>query len=271
MKKVQDYLLKAVVAGTVVCVVTAFSQQRQRQAGSDSKKACLQKLMKAYPGQFKKITGNAIVWNDNTEMVFDDGIAGKSFQQLLDNADLEDQVCAMSYPGNDFTVPQQNNDPGRIRYEPFFKKMYGSTAEQVKANLVEITWLPKHLNQKLKVSKVNGVADKLSKLSADLDAHPEWVSYCRNPGGTFNWRTISGTSRLSTHSFGITIDINVDFSNYWQWDNKGWKQNGENINLVYRNRIPMQLVQLFEKYGFIWGGKWYHYDTMHFEYRPELL
>ncbi|MEJ2663631.1 MAG: M15 family metallopeptidase, partial [Spirochaetia bacterium] len=27
----------------------------------------------------------------------------------------------------------------------------------------------------------------------------------------------------------------------------------------------------FEKYGFIWGGKWYHYDTMHFEYRPELL
>jgi hypothetical protein len=28
---------------------------------------------------------------------------------------------------------------------------------------------------------------------------------------------------------------------------------------------------VFEKHGFIWGGKWYHYDTMHFEYRPELL
>lgn len=26
-----------------------------------------------------------------------------------------------------------------------------------------------------------------------------------------------------------------------------------------------------EKHGFIWGGCWYHYDTMHFEYRPELL
>ena len=26
-----------------------------------------------------------------------------------------------------------------------------------------------------------------------------------------------------------------------------------------------------EKHGFIWGGRWYHYDTMHFEYRPELL
>jgi hypothetical protein len=22
---------------------------------------------------------------------------------------------------------------------------------------------------------------------------------------------------------------------------------------------------------FIWGGKWYHHDTMHFEYRPEIV
>ena len=26
-----------------------------------------------------------------------------------------------------------------------------------------------------------------------------------------------------------------------------------------------------ERHGFIWGGKWYHYDTLHFEYRPGLL
>ena len=23
--------------------------------------------------------------------------------------------------------------------------------------------------------------------------------------------------------------------------------------------------------GAIWGGRWFHYDTMHFEYRPELI
>ena len=23
--------------------------------------------------------------------------------------------------------------------------------------------------------------------------------------------------------------------------------------------------------GFVWGGKWLFYDTMHFEYRPEVL
>ncbi len=33
----------------------------------------------------------------------------------------------------------------------------------------------------------------------------------------------------------------------------------------------MQIVRIFEKHGFIWNGYWYHFDTMHFEYRPELL
>ena len=40
---------------------------------------------------------------------------------------------------------------------------------------------------------------------------------------------------------------------------------------AYKNRIPMEIVRIFEKHGFIWGGRWSHYDTMHFEYRPELL
>ena len=33
----------------------------------------------------------------------------------------------------------------------------------------------------------------------------------------------------------------------------------------------MDIVRIFEKHGFIWGGRWYHYDTMHFEYRPEMI
>jgi hypothetical protein len=32
-----------------------------------------------------------------------------------------------------------------------------------------------------------------------------------------------------------------------------------------------QVMKAFEAYGFIWGGKWMFYDTMHFEYRPEIL
>jgi hypothetical protein len=70
------------------------------------------------------------------------------------------------------------------------------------------------------------------------------------------------------HSFGMTIDINTQFANYWQWD---CSCKDETRPLKYKNQIPKELVEVFEKHGFIWGGNWQHYDTMHFEYRPELL
>ena len=238
---------------------------------ADTIPVCIAKYLRAYPDKITGATRNSIIWSDGTAMIFDDGRV-KSFEGLLDSADLEDQVCAMPYPLDSvFSNPKKNQDPGRVRCEPFFLKMYGSDEQTVKSNLVDIKWLPNHLNQTIKVSKVNGVAEKLAEISAELDRHPEFVPYLKNPGGTFNWRKISGTNRLSTHSFGITIDINVSFSNYWQWDNKDWKEKGEAIDLNYANRIPLEIVKIFEKRGFIWGGKWYHYDTMHFEYRPELL
>jgi hypothetical protein len=90
--------------------------------------------------------------------------------------------------------------------------------------------------------------------------------YVENPGGTFTWRHIDGTDRLSAHCFGIAVDINIKYSHYWKWDLKDPED-----EYHYANRIPVEIVEIFEKYGFIWGGKWYHYDTMHFEYRPELL
>ena len=40
---------------------------------------------------------------------------------------------------------------------------------------------------------------------------------------------------------------------------------------MLRDRYPQEIVEIFEKHGFIWGGKWSHFDLMHFEYRPELL
>ena len=41
--------------------------------------------------------------------------------------------------------------------------------------------------------------------------------------------------------------------------------------LALQAEYPWEIVAAFEAQGFIWGGKWYHYDIMHFEYRPELL
>lgn len=231
----------------------------------------LQYLLQAYPTQFKSVTSNSIIWKDGTEMLYNDGVEGKAFIDLLQHPDLEDQLMAMPYPkGAKVALPKAKEDPGRVRYEAFFKKMYGQSKAEVQKQLTTIIWLPKSIGKKIQVTTVNDIHLKLQELSNRLDSMPEFHKYLRNPGGTFNWRYIAGTKRLSLHSFGMTIDINIQYSDYWRWHVKGEDPDGTRI-IEYRNKIPMELVQLFEEYGFIWGGKWYHYDTMHFEYRPELL
>lgn len=221
---------------------------------------------KAYPQYIIGTTQHEIIWRDSTRMVYDDK-QKKTRAELLQNADLEDQLKE-KYPLNFKLPPTLYADPGRSRYEPFFRKMYGATEEQVSENLVEIIWLRNSLKKKLLVTRINNVNVHLQAVSDELEQHPELIKYVTNPAGTFKWRPIAGTNRLSTHSFGIAIDINLAYSHYWQWD---CKCQDENILLKYRNKIPQKVVEIFEKHGFIWGGKWYHYDTMHFEYRPELL
>ena len=102
--------------------------------------------------------------------------------------------------------------------------------------------------------------------TAALDALPgSFIKYLTPSGGTYNCRVIAGTDRKSVHGNGIAIDINVGWSDYWR------NHRPVDGKYPYKNRIPWEIVEIFEAHGFIWGGKWYHYDTMHFEYRPELL
>jgi D-alanyl-D-alanine carboxypeptidase len=136
----------------------------------------------------------------------------------------------------------------------------------VTKKLVPIVWLPKHGGTKLMITAVNGVAEKLRAVSVELDQLPEsFIKFLTPSAGTYNCRVIAGTTRPSAHGNGIAIDINVAWSDYWR--------NARPVDgaYTYKNRIPWEIVEIFEKHGFIWGGKWYHYDTMHFEYRPELL
>lgn len=221
------------------------------------------KLIAAYPEHIIEVKDNKMYWKDGSITVFDDG-KQKTFDEKLANADLEDQLWQVYTKGKLQTNPKLNDDAGRIRNELFFKKIYGATKLEVAKNLVSITWLPKNVNKKVLVNKTNGVDKKLQAISDELDKLPHLKKYLENPAGTFNWRNIAGTNRLSTHSFGITIDIHVKYSNYWEWEKS-------NNSIIYKNQIPYEIVEIFEKHGFIWGGKWYHYDTMHFEYRPELL
>jgi peptidoglycan LD-endopeptidase CwlK len=232
----------------------------------------LEALFNSYPDFFTRVLPNHIEWADGTLMPYNSGDVEKEYSTLLACPDLEDQMSQYYPRGSEYRIPRGiNNSPGRIRYYPFFTKMYGATAAEVKVKLAPVVWLPSSVNKILRVTSINGVDKKLQAVSDELDKLPEELQkYVRRTGGTFCWRNIAGTTRLSAHSFGIAIDINVSFSNYWKWDHRG-KRESDTKEIPYKNKIPMEIVEIFEAHGFIWGGKWYHYDTMHFEYRPELL
>ncbi|HVW97985.1 MAG TPA: M15 family metallopeptidase [Mucilaginibacter sp.] len=225
-------------------------------------------MLCSYKDQITDYANNQIVFKDGTKLLWDDGIKNKSPQQTLENPDIQDMFDQHYSTGSLSSPPPPYFDPGRVRNERFFEKMYGSNVREVRHNLTTIIWCPKLVGQRITVTKVNGVDQKLTQISRELDLHPELKKYLTNIGGTFDWRYIVGTHRLSMHSFGMTIDINTRYSDYWQW---ACKCTNENNPVRYKNRIPQIIVDIFEKHGFIWGGKWYHYDTMHFEYRPELI
>ena len=235
------------------------------EVGSESLPQGIARLLAAYPGKLCKASANEIIWCDGTTMVYDDG-RKKSFDEKLVDPDLEDQM-SIEYPLKSLSAWPLDSDPGRIRHEPFFKKMYGSSPEQVRQKLKPVIWLPKVSGKKVMVTSVNGVDKKLRAVSKEVQNLPaEIVKKVSQPSGTFVWRNISGTKRLSSHSFGIAIDVGKKYSDYWRW-----AKPGPDGRYKHRNRIPLEVVEIFERNGFIWGGKWYHFDTMHFEYRPELL
>jgi hypothetical protein len=153
-------------------------------------------------------------------------------------------------------------DPGRARVEQLFLATYGQNRREVFEHLAKVRFFGlRYPFHELAADPLRRVVIRLEKA---LESNPSLKPFLINIGGTFIWRKIARSQNLSTHAFGIAIDLNVDRAHYWRWQRRGEP-------LRWRNKIPQEIVDAFEAEGFIWGGRWLHFDTMHFEYRPELL
>jgi hypothetical protein len=237
-----------------------FSSLAGTAAAADA--TALDALIRAYPEQLAGYDSTYLIWRDGTRMPLSDGQPSKSFEEMLRHGSILDQI-RFPYPaGVSAAAPVPQGDPGRIRNRAFFDKMYGDCWKaEVTSRLVPVVWLPQSWAHVVRVTSVNGVAERLAEVSAELDALSAPVKrYVYPPAGTYNCRTVADTAEPSMHSWGAAIDINAAHAEYWLWP-----------RAASANALPAEIIDIFERHGFIWGGKWSHYDTMHFEYRPELV
>jgi D-alanyl-D-alanine carboxypeptidase len=232
------------------------------RAGAGDREA-LDALIRAYPDFLAGYDATDLIWRDGTRMPLSDGLTAKSFDDMLRHGSILDQI-RLPYPAGVLPAAAGPlDDPGRVRNRAFFDKMYGDCWKgEVAPRLAPVVWLPRSWGRTILVTAVNGVDRHLTAISDELDQLPDGLKlYAYPPAGTYNCRAVADTGQPSMHSWGAAIDINTAHADYWQWHSSGG----------YINRIPAEIVAVFERHGFIWGGKWAHYDTMHFEYRPELI
>ncbi|MGN6781822.1 MAG: M15 family metallopeptidase, partial [Marmoricola sp.] len=74
------------------------------------------------------------------------------------------------------------------------------------------------------------------------------ASTIHSTAGCYYPRFIAGSSSLSNHAFGLAIDINAP----------------ENARGT-AGQMNRQVVAIFQRWGFTWGGVWHYTDPMHFE------
>lgn len=224
----------------------------------------LARLKEAYPDIIKTYDRTRLTLNSGAVIRVSDGRIDKSFDELLEDPDIDDMFAFDYSAGMKPVAPELNVDPGRIRVEKLFRAIYGDCRKgEIAPKMRKVPWF----GGSVLFTTRNGADRALEAVARDLAKLPKaMVKYLTPSAGTYHCRPIAGTERMSMHAYGASIDINTRYSNYWRW-----QKSGQGGKIVWANQIPKEIIDVFERHGFIWGGRWYHYDTMHFEYRPELL
>lgn len=162
-----------------------------------------------------------------------------------------------------------------FRHPAFLTSLWGMENPQIAEQTLQAMVF---LGRKIRVHPY--IIDELTLVEREIresasrdDAVEIWMNNLSTVDA-YVWRDIAGSANRSLHSFGLAIDLlSDDYGGkqvYWRWSRRHypewWAIPHEN-----RHSPPTVVIEAFENHGFIWGGKWFFFDQIHFEYRPELL
>ena len=224
-------------------------------------------LMLAYPEHISKVEQSDgvvyMIMKSGKRILYDDK-KPKSIETKIAYPDLQDML-EQAYPIEPIDkLMDKTHDPGRARVYSLLNEVYGASQKQIEKNLSNV----KVGYGSFQFNGNNQAAEALKNVVRELAVLAEKrqdIRACVYPcNGTYNYRVIAGTNRLSPHSYGIAIDLARDKRDYWQWASR---EEGQKRLSSY----PHEIAAVFEKHNFIWGGKWGHFDILHFEYRPEIV
>ncbi|MCR1950924.1 MULTISPECIES: M15 family metallopeptidase [unclassified Clostridium] len=250
--------------------IVVYSPQAMRMEDNtyiNNAKRDLLVLMLAYPEEIKDIEVSEdnyiyLVLNNDKKVLYDDK-KEKCKDMKTANADLQDTLEDI-YPLESISTVIDGMDPGRGRAYSFLNSIYGSNQNQIEKNLSSFStscgnvMFNKNAKAGESLKKALNEARELSKTDNKVN------NYIFPISGGYNYRVIQDTGRLSPHAYGIAIDLSRNDADYWKWVDK--TKGSKRIE-----GYPKELVKVFEENGFVWGGKWEHFDILHFEYRPEII
>ena len=171
-------------------------------------------------------------------------------------------------------VEQNDKNPPQ-RHPGFFNALWNvydkqTSWEQVKTIRLFKREIEVHWEILEEVAAVDIFLYRESKYNSELASYINSIESV----SSYNYRKISGTDSLSMHAYGLAIDIKIknpgNKAIYWRWSRPNF-ENWFDIKMENRLNPPQIVIDAFEEQGFIWGGKWLFFDTIHFEYRPEIL
>lgn len=273
MKKIILVILFLGVIGSIWSVTNIATETRAASRKEDKEyiktmKQDLLCLKLAYPEYIVGFEGKIgdkvyVIMKSGKKVIYDDK-REKGQEEKVNNPDFQDmleQIYPLETTGK---LMDKNFDPGRGRVYQLMGEVYGASESVIKSNLTNVAIGGRNCQ----FNKNNKAAESLSKAMKEVNelikSNKQIGAFVYPTSGTFNFRRIAGTNRLSAHSYGIAIDLASNKWDYWKW---ATGEQGQKRLSSY----PKQLVEVFERNNFIWGGKWGHFDILHFEYRPEII